>query len=153
MTSPSESLTHKTRANHRKRWLAMGGHLWLAEGPTPALVFRAHGFLQRRYELRLPLADIESSSGWTIKMTDGRTERFIAASGTGLAEAMTAARLPRRRTSNVSDDDDPGNPYWWTGDYDPRRHFESLRGMTPESREYITSAYEDLDTYESNRPD
>jgi hypothetical protein len=146
-------LTHKTRANHCKRRLVMGGHLWLDEGPTPALVFRAHGFFQRRYELRLPLADIQSSSGWTIKMTDGTTERFIVASGTGLAEAMAAARLPRRRTSSVSGDDDPGNPYWWTGNYDPQRYYGSFRGMTREDREYISNAYDDLDTYESNRPD
>lgn len=147
VTAPDEMLTHKTRANHFKRRIAMGGHLWLHEGPSPALVFRAHRFFQRRYELRLQLADIESSAGWTIKMKDGTTERFIVASGTGLAEAMAAARSRRRRKSAVSDDDGYDDlskrqrDHLWYGD-----HSE----LNWRDREQAQSWGMDADTYVSN---
>lgn len=95
MTIPDETLSHKTRANHFKR-IAVGGHLWLQEGPQPALVFRAHGFFQRRYELRLSLVDMESVAGWTITMRDGTTERFVVGSGTGLESALLSARTHLR---------------------------------------------------------
>ena len=82
----------------------MGGHLWLQGGRQPALVFRAHGFFQRRYELRLPLADIESVSGWTFKMKDGTTERFVVASGAGLESALASARSRRQIESTSAAD-------------------------------------------------
>ncbi|RYB91849.1 hypothetical protein EUA93_17110 [Nocardioides oleivorans] len=147
MTGPDEMLTHKTRANHFKRRIAMGGHLWLDEGTSPALVFRAHGFFQRRYELRLRLADIRSCTGWTINMKDGTTERFIVASGTGLAEALAAARSPRRRNSNISDDDGYDNlskkqsDHLWYGD-----HSE----LNWRDREQAQAWGMDADTYVSN---
>ena len=55
--------------------------------------------------------------------------------------------------SGDRDDDEGGISYWWTGNYDPRRYYQSFSGMTREERDYISSAYDDLDTYESNRPD
>lgn len=147
MTDPDEMLTHKTRANHFKKRIAMGGHLWLHEGPSPALVFRAHGFFQRRYELRLPLAEIESASGWTIKMKDGTTQRFIVAAGTRLAEAMAAARSQRQRKASVSDDDGRDNlskrhrDHLWYGD-----HFE----LDWRDREQAQAWGMDADTFVSN---
>lgn len=146
MAHADEMLTHKTRANHFKRW-AIGGHLWLDEGPSPALVFRAHGFFQRRYELRLQLSDIESSSGWTIKMKDGTSERFVVASGTGLTEAMAAARSRRGRRSTISDDDAYDDlskrqrDHLWYGDHSD---------LTWRDREQAQAWGMDADTYVSN---
>lgn len=126
----------------------MGGHLWLHAGPTPALVFRAHGFFQRRYELRLQLADIDSYSGWTIKMKDGTTERFVVASGTGLAAAMAAARARRPHQSAATIDDDYDDnmskrqrDHLWYGD-----HSE----LNWRDREQAQAWGMDADTYVSN---
>lgn len=104
VTDSDQSLTHKTRANHFKRRMAMGGHLWLQEGGEPALVFRSHGFFQRRYELRLPISEIQSTAGWTLKMEDGRTERFVVASGTRLEGALAEARSRPKRMSTPTAD-------------------------------------------------
>lgn len=69
------------------------------------------------------------------------------------ARAFLHERVKHAPPHADGDDDDRGNPYWWTGNYDPQRYYGSFHGMTPEHREYISNAYEDLDTYESNRPD
>jgi hypothetical protein len=76
-----------------------------------------------------------------------RRIRLSAEARLFLEERLRDAPSPER------DDDDPGNPYFWTGNYDPGRYYRSVDGMSREDREYTFGAYEDLDTYESNRPD
>ncbi len=68
------------------------------------------------------------------------------------AETFLRERI-KDAPSGDRDDDEGGISYWWTGNYDPRRYYQSFSGMTREERDYISSAYDDLDTYESNRPD
>ena len=69
------------------------------------------------------------------------------------AETFLHERVKHSSPHADGDEDDRGNPYWWTGNHDPKRYYGSFRGMTPEHREYISNAYEDLATFESNRPD
>lgn len=72
------------------------------------------------------------------------------------AEASTIlqkrSKLASSRDAAV-DDDDPANPYWATGTYQPRRYHAAFDGTSSEHRDYIRDAYGDLDTWESNRPD
>lgn len=114
MNGIHQTLSHKTRANHLSG-SAVGGHLWLQEGPQPELVFRAHGVFQRRYELRLPLSKVMSFVGdtggavigsrWTLTLVDGTTEDFLVAGRTGLREALLTVHANARNNSIP-----PGNP-------------------------------------------
>lgn len=102
---------YRTRATHFKNQIAMGGHLWIQEGPQPELVFHTntHGIIQRRYELHLPLSNIRSFVGgtggavtdsrWTLTLADGTTEEFLMAERTGLQEALLAVHSNARNSS------------------------------------------------------
>nr|WP_233613860.1 ankyrin repeat domain-containing protein [Leucobacter edaphi] len=109
MNGVDQTLSHKTRANHFKNGIALGGHLWLQEGPQPELVFRAHGLFQRRYELRLSLSEVVSFVGgsggavagsrWTLTLVDGTVEEFIVAGRTGLREALLSVHTNARNNA------------------------------------------------------
>ncbi|MBT2522780.1 ankyrin repeat domain-containing protein [Arthrobacter sp. ISL-28] len=109
MTGINQTLSYRTRANHFKNGIAMGGHLWLQEGPQSELVFRAHGIFQRRYELRLMLSKVRSFVGgtggavtgsrWTLTLADGTVEEFLVAGRTGLREALLSVHSNARNHS------------------------------------------------------
>lgn len=71
------------------------------------------------------------------------------------AEASTILQKRSKLASSrdAAVDDDPVNPYWATGTYQPRRYHAAFDGTSSEHRDYIRDAYGDLDTWESNRPD
>lgn len=163
MQATTDGLKYKTRANRYKGrfGIAMGGHLYLRSGAEAALVFRAHPFLQRRYELAIGLAEIESVTGGTsptsritVESSDGTSQTFLVAPGTGLLAALESARRAARRTRPLdrrSDDDGPH--YWATGNYDPEGYYRETSGWSKEYREHVRDAYGDLDTYNANKPD
>jgi hypothetical protein len=49
-------------------------------------------------------------------------------------------------------DDDPPNPYWATGGYDPARFYRGAKEYGWDRLDYIRDAYGDFDSYEANRP-
>jgi hypothetical protein len=161
MAVTTGALEHKTRANHYKGRLgvAMGGHLHLRSGADPALVFRAHPFFQRRYELQIRLLDIRSVTGGTgrtrmiVELSKGTSESFLVAGGTDLLPALEKARRAARRGVTVDRPDEDGPHYWATGTYDPERYYRETSGWSNEYREYVRDAYGDLDTYNANHPD
>ena len=102
MTDSDSGVAYGTRANHFKGSVAMGGHLTLEGDGASALVFRAHGVFQRKYEHRIPVSHIRAawvsplagplSNSLDVVVANGATERFVIPAKTQwqslLAEAI-----------------------------------------------------------------
>lgn len=95
MTDPGSGVVYETRANHFKGSIAMGGKLTLELGAEPALVFRAHGVFQVKYELRLPMANLlgtrTESKSLVVVLADATRERFVVPANSEWQTLLTEA--------------------------------------------------------------
>ncbi|MDP9028195.1 MAG: hypothetical protein M3N46_11725 [Actinomycetota bacterium] len=98
----ADVIAYETKANHFRGAIANGGTLTIEPGPEPELIFRAHGFFQRRYEVHIPLDAIESaltrplagplSKLLVVELTKGSPERFVIPTRSKWAELLSGTR-------------------------------------------------------------
>lgn len=96
---PDEQIIKASPASHLRGVITMGGWLYLTD---KRLVFRTHTFLQKSYELAIPLADIAQAqpakmawfitNGLTITTDTGQIERFVVEQGRQWSDAMMVQR-------------------------------------------------------------